>query len=164
MREAHVPAQQSQAQEEARFPSADAQPRRAGGAEGPPPAGPQAAVRLIWRVRERGTFEALGRARPRAAGPLRVRAVPVSAGDPPRVAYAVGRGVGNAVHRNRLRRRLREAVRANFAALLPGWAYLVAARPEAGTMTAEELSAAVRTLLDELRGDVATASADRSPR
>lgn len=57
----------------------------------------------------------------------------VARGDDVRVAYAVGRRVGNAVVRNRLRRRLRAAVReidAERGGLAPG-AYLISARPEA---------------------------------
>jgi ribonuclease P protein component len=54
--------------------------------------------------------------------------VPGSDADPPRVAYAVGRGVGGAVVRNRLRRRLRAVV--TELGLRPG-AYLVGAAPEA---------------------------------
>ena len=44
--------------------------------------------------------------------------------EPPRVAYAVGRGVGGAVVRNRVRRRLRAATRAHAAEFVPGHAYL----------------------------------------
>ena len=49
--------------------------------------------------------------------------------EPPRVAYAVGRRVGGAVARNRVRRRLRAATRAHAGELEPGRAYLVGARP-----------------------------------
>jgi ribonuclease P protein component len=148
MREAHVPAQQPEAIEEARLPLADADPRRPGGVEVPPPAGPQAPVRLIWRVRDRGTFEALGRAPARAAGPVRLRSVPTDPGEP-RVAYAVGRSVGNAVERNRLRRRLRAVVRSRAALLRRDRAYLISAGPRAAAMTALELSAAVTQLLEQ---------------
>jgi ribonuclease P protein component len=49
------------------------------------------------------------------------------------VAYAVS-GAGNAVVRNRLRRRLRAAVARTEAELTPGGAYLVSARRDALTM------------------------------
>ena len=51
--------------------------------------------------------------------------------EPPRVAYAVGRGVGGAVVRNRVRRRLRAATRAHADELVPGRAYLVSTAPAA---------------------------------
>jgi ribonuclease P protein component len=75
-----------------------------------------------------------------------VRAVTVAPG-PPRVAYAVGRSVGNAVARNRLRRRLRAAVAGRSDDLRPDTAYLVSAGPRAAAMTPAELSRAVGRLL-----------------
>jgi ribonuclease P protein component len=54
------------------------------------------------------------------------------------VAYAVG-GAGNAVARNRLRRRLRAAVARAEAELTPGGAYLVSSRREALTMPFDAL-------------------------
>ena len=71
---------------------------------------------------------------------------------PPRVAYAVGRSVGNAVERNRIRRRLRAVVRAHADRLVPDTAYLVSARPRATTMSYEELSKAVSRLLSPGEG------------
>lgn len=59
--------------------------------------------------------------------------VPGDDGAPPRVAYAVGRGVGGAVVRNRLRRRLRAVMTELGPRLGPG-AYLVGAAPEAATV------------------------------
>lgn len=146
MREAHVPAQQPEAQEEARVPAPDEDPGRSGRAEGPPSAGPQATLRLIWRVRDRGTFEALGRASARSVGPVRLRIVPTDPG-PPRVAYAVGRSVGHAVERNRLRRRLRAVVRLHGDLLHPDTAYLLSAGPRAAAMSPDELAGAVAPLL-----------------
>jgi ribonuclease P protein component len=146
MREAHIPAQQPEAEEDARLSPADANPRGPSGAEVPPPAGPQAPRGLIWRVRDRGTFEALGRATSRAVGPIRVRVVEVEGGAA-RVAYSVGRGVGNAVERNRLRRRLRAEVWRHREQLRPGSAYLFSAGPRASSMTPEALSATVLELL-----------------
>src|SRR4051794_7109137 len=74
------------------------------------------------RVRSARDFDALRRTKHRARrGPIRVAWVPspVGAGDGSvRVAFAVGRRVGGAVARNRLRRRLR-AVCAGLS-LAPG--------------------------------------------
>ena len=51
------------------------------------------------------------------------------------MAYAVGRRTGNAVARNRLRRRLRAAVHEHGDLLRPDTAYLVGADPTAVTMS-----------------------------
>ena len=151
MREAHVPAEQPKAQEEARLSAPDEGPGRSGRPQGPASAGPQASVGLIWRVRDRGTFEALGRAPSRAVGPVRLRSVATSPG-PPRVAYAVGRPVGNAVERNRLRRRLRAVVREHAGMLRADTAYLLSAGPRAAAMSPGELSSAVSRLLSPPEG------------
>ena len=68
---------------------------------------------------------------------------------PPRVAYAVGRRVGGAVVRNRLRRRLRHVVH-DLAPELASGAYLVAATSAASALDAPSL----RRLLGELLRDV----------
>jgi len=78
-------------------------------------------------------------------GPITIRFVPGESDAPPRVAYAVG-GVGNAVVRNRLRRRLRAAVARAEAELAAGGAYLVSARREALTMPFEALVEALAAL------------------
>ena len=71
------------------------------------------------------------------------RAEVAPAVDPPRIAFAVGRAVGGAVQRNRVRRRLRAAVRTHGAAFEPGHAYLVTATRRARDVPFDELSAAV---------------------
>lgn len=138
MREAHVPAEQPKAQEAPRLPGPDAHARRSGGTQGPTPARPHAPVGLIWRLRDRATFAALARAERHVQGPLTIRFVGSGARTPPRVAYAVA-GAGNAVVRNRVRRRLRAAVARTEAELAAGGAYLVSARREALTMPFEVL-------------------------
>ncbi|MFM9085726.1 MAG: ribonuclease P protein component, partial [Acidimicrobiia bacterium] len=65
----------------------------------------------------------------------------------PSVAWALGRSVGNAVTRNRVRRRLREVLRARESRLGCAW-YLVGARTEAATMSWDELSSETDRLLD----------------
>jgi ribonuclease P protein component len=100
---------------------------------------------MVWRIGDRATFEVLRRSGRRARrGPVTVTYAPAGDATQPRVAYAVGRKVGNAVTRNRVRRRLRAAV-AETPELRSG-AYLVAAGP-----------AAARESYDELRRQVATA-------
>jgi ribonuclease P protein component len=69
-------------------------------------------------------------------------------GDPPCVAYAIGRKTGNAVVRNRLRRRLRAVVRDHADRFSPGYAYLIGAAPGAAEATSRDLDRAVRALLD----------------
>ena len=91
-----------------------------------------------WRIRDRDSFESLRRSGTRARrGPVTVTYSATGDQRAPRVAYAVGRRVGNAVARNRLRRRLR-AVVAEVTGLAPG-AYLIGAGPEASELSYEEL-------------------------
>lgn len=67
--------------------------------------------------------------------------------EPPRVAFSVGRSVGDAVTRNRVRRRLRAAVREHAPHLVPGTAYLVRAAPPAAETPYAELSDTLRAIL-----------------
>ena len=60
----------------------------------------------------------------------------------PQVAYAIGRRCGSAVTRNRLRRRAREAVRAE-ATTLPRGAYLLRLDPAAAVLDPPEFRADV---------------------
>jgi ribonuclease P protein component len=75
-----------------------------------------------------------------------VPAEPDAAGVFPQVGYAIGRRCGNAVTRNRLRRRAREVVRAE-APTLPRGRYLVRLDPRATTVSAAELRSDVSTAL-----------------
>jgi ribonuclease P protein component len=102
---------------------------------------------VVWRIRDRATFDALRRTGQRARrGPITVTYAPVDGASEPRVGYAVGKRVGGAVKRNHLRRRLRAAVSDVAAGARPG-AYLVAAGPEAGSIRFEELKKTVATAM-----------------
>ena len=108
--EAHVSAQQASSVDPARLPPSHEHPRRTGDRAGPPAEGSRTPLGLIGRVGDRATFDALRREGRRARrGPMTVVHLP-GAGDV-RVAFAIGRRVGPAVVRNRLRRRLRAAMR-----------------------------------------------------
>ena len=90
-------------------------------------------------VRGKDNFAALRRTRRRVRrGPLTLSFVPGAPGDPPRVAYAIGRTVGGAVVRNRLRRRLRVIVCELGPLLQPG-VYLISAAPGAASSSFGEL-------------------------
>jgi ribonuclease P protein component len=62
------------------------------------------------------------------------------------VGYAIGRNVGGAVLRNRIRRQLRSLLEAKSDHMPAGW-YLVGVQPRVGTMSWTELSATVNQLL-----------------
>ncbi|MEX1009015.1 MAG: ribonuclease P protein component [Acidimicrobiia bacterium] len=93
----------------------------------------------MWRVRDRATFQALARAPRHRVGPVSLRFSNSGATNPPRVAYAVGRRVGSAVDRNRVRRRLRAAVSVCGDELVEGGAYLFEAERSVLTLGFTEL-------------------------
>jgi ribonuclease P protein component len=62
------------------------------------------------------------------------------------VGYAIGRNVGGAVLRNRIRRQLRSLLEAKSDQLPAGW-YMVGVQPRVGTMTWTDLGATVDQLV-----------------
>ena len=92
---------------------------------------------MIWRIRERSAFTRLANEGQRTrAGVLWCTYIPDPVATPPRVAYALGRAIGPAVVRNRLRRRLRAMV--TTSTLPPGF-YLIGAQPTAVQRSRSEL-------------------------
>ena len=137
LREAHLPTEQSSPRQEARLPSPDEHPRRASRAEVTPGQGPAQPVGLIWRIRERSAFTRLAReGRRTRAGVLWCTYIPDPSAVPPRVAYALGRAVGPAVVRNRLRRQLRALLTESS---LPPGQYLIGAQAAAAQRSRDEL-------------------------
>jgi ribonuclease P protein component len=68
--------------------------------------------------------------------------------DPPRVAFSIARSVGSAPTRNRVRRRLRAAVREQRELLRPGTSYLLGASPAAAHASYAQLTRDLRALLE----------------
>ena len=147
MGEANLSAQEAQEDAHARVSGPDVDAGRSGGAQGATAQGPSQAVRLIWRIRDRATFDRLATVRRRRRGPISMSFLPGDPSTPPRVAYAVGRRVGPAVVRNRVRRRLRAATLAHRAELRSGGIYLFGAAPSAAAAPYAELDAAMADLL-----------------
>lgn len=71
--------------------------------------------------------------------------------DHPRFGFAVGKRLGKAVVRNRVKRRLREAVRLQRAQVAPGWDLVFIARDPIRDIAFDQLSGAITQLLKRAR-------------
>lgn len=104
----------------------------------------------LWRVRDRETFLELRRHGRRArSGPITVTWLPGPPGTPPRLACSIGRHVGSAVVRNRVRRRIR-SILAEAAPDLPPGTYLVGTGAAAADLTYGDLRHTVLTAIAAL--------------
>ena len=130
------------------MPSSRPAATRAATGSRPDPATADDRARPVGRVQGADRFAALGRTPHRVrCGPLRVSWVPAPDGSTACVAYAIGRRVGPAVVRNRLRRRLR----AILAEVRPAPGdYLVVTDPGAVSLPFSELKALVSKALTTL--------------
>jgi ribonuclease P protein component len=108
-------------------------------------------IRPIRTTREFQELRSTGRRV--SSGPLTMIVSPLPDPEVTRVAYAIGRPVGTAVHRNRLRRRLRAVVADHDrGGRLPSSAYLVICRAEARHLDHPELISCVDELLVRAAG------------
>lgn len=64
-----------------------------------------------------------------------------------RCGFVVSKALGNAVKRNRLKRRVREAVRLVYGQIKPGWDVVFVVRKGVATASWEQLQRAVHQLL-----------------
>jgi ribonuclease P protein component len=161
MDEAHLSAQRTQTSEDPRLPQADVNQGRASRdpvapGEGTPTtvrviAGPRAipsSVVAVGPIRSRRTFEALRHTPLRGrSGPLTVSFLEQKTWSKTEVAYAINRRTGNAVARNRLRRRMR-AIMAEEAPALPVGAYVVSTGPTGPMLDFDELKVAMSQALE----------------
>ena len=150
-REAHLPAEHPSPCPQAWLPRPDAHASRSFDHQGPPAQGSDTAVGLIGRITERRAFERLSRDGRRAhTATLWCRYVGDRATVPPQLAFAIGRSVGSAVVRNRLRRRLRELIRAATVEAPPrlrAGLLVVGVKPGGGELSFDELGREVSELL-----------------
>ena len=94
------------------------------------------------RLRHRTEFKAAVRRGSRAGKPLISGHLLVrEAAEPARVGFVVGRAVGPAVVRNRVRRQLRHLARGRLASLPGGSLLVLRANPRAATARQEDLAA-----------------------
>jgi ribonuclease P protein component len=149
MSEANVSTEQPEARQASRLSPPDVDPGRSGHHQGASAEGSSPAVGLIWRIDRRDTFLSLRQARRHRKGPITVSWVPGDPAEPPRVAYTIGRRVGSAVVRNRVRRRLRMLVREAAPRLRPG-SYLIGAGPEAAHLSYNNLRTLLVKVLKEI--------------
>lgn len=148
--ETHISTLEASPRSEARFSQPDANGRRTQSPVGAPRQGPRAAFRLIDRTSARGSrryrlrgadaFEAVFRTGRRIDGRFLQLVAAPAARPPGRIGYVIaGKSIPRAVDRNRLRRRLRESVRAARPAIEQ---YDVILRVKRAVSAAEILSAA----------------------
>jgi ribonuclease P protein component len=113
-------------------------------------------VKRDQRLRSAADFQRVRERSPRV-WPHRLLVLHVAPNDlgRARVGITVSGRVGKAVVRNRIRRRLREALRARLGSLTAGYDVLIVARPASATASWFELGAALDTVLQRASATVA---------
>ena len=99
---------------------------------------------MITRPADFATLQALGTTRSHPLMAARFRRTEL---DTVRFGLSTGRTLGGAVVRNRVRRRLREVLRAMAPSFQPGWDVLIIARPGLVTADFATVAAVVERLL-----------------
>ena len=150
VREAHIPAQRPSPSQEARLPGSHVDPRCACCPQEPSRQGSRPPLGLITSIRTRAAFEHLARHGTRIRrSELWCHWCPDPTSTTTSVAYALGRALGPATQRNRLRRRLRVILRSLEPQLPSGW-LLIGARPAAVELTFDQLTQQLTQLIAAL--------------
>jgi ribonuclease P protein component len=173
--EAHLSAEQTRPQAPPRLPLAHGDHRwppryRVASRQGPQaPVGlrlrtPTRTARVVQRLKKRSEFLAARKGR-RLNGPLFfIEALERPDDDPARYGLTVTRKVGNAVERNRIRRRLREAIRVHSGAdMVPGFDYVIVARRDLLSAPFDRIEAELSARFRKVaRGDAGGRSGQRA--
>ncbi|MGI8844661.1 MAG: ribonuclease P protein component [Thermoleophilaceae bacterium] len=129
------------------------------------PGEPAGQRRKRRRLSRSGEFERVYReGRSHAGRQLVLHAFPrTGEADGPRLGISVGRRVGGAVERNRVKRMLREAFWACAGPLPDTHDFVIVARPEALKLAESEGEPGLRAALSELLDSVASATPPAAP-
>lgn len=102
-----------------------------------------------YRLRSSADFQHVRREGKTFVHPLLVIAVSPNGLEQSRFGFAVGRGVGKAVRRNRIKRRMRESVRLRIrnGEIAPGWDVVLIARRPIQDATFRQVDGAIGLLL-----------------
>lgn len=120
---------------------------------------------MMDRLRKRRDFLAAARAEKAGVASLLLQGRNRRDTQDVRIGFTVTKKVGNAVVRNRIRRRLREAARAVMpGASRPGYDYVMVARPHALRAPFSDLVRDLERAVGRLHGSAGKTSADRSAR
>lgn len=98
------------------------------------------------RLTRSGDYASVRRSGRSRAHPLLILAAAPNGGKATRVGFTVGKKIGTAVTRNRVKRVLREAARSRLARVRPGYDVVLIARPEAAGAGLATVSAALDLL------------------
>jgi ribonuclease P protein component len=104
-------------------------------------------VQRKFRLTRSEDFKRVRRTGKSFAHPLAVLVAQHSQNPQVRVGVSAGKTTGSAVHRNRARRLLREAMRPFLPLLAPHWDLVLIARPALAAANLEQARAAVHSLL-----------------
>ena len=100
-----------------------------------------------WRLARRAEFEAVYRGGRRRSSVSLVIFLRANAGGKTRFGMSVKKSLGNAVARNRIRRRVREILRLHREEIAPGWDVVIHPSRAAGTLKFAKLEMELLTLL-----------------
>jgi ribonuclease P protein component len=118
------------------------------------------------RLSRSGEFERVYReGRSHASRHLVVYAFPRAEGDDaePRLGVSVGRKLGGAVERNRMKRLLREAFWSNAASLRESHDFVIVARPAAGELAREGGEQAIEQALQSVLSEAGLSGGEEAP-